>query len=491
MTSPSIVTRLLSTAPYLRPRYWWLRERAPLHELATHPQQLPPFVRTSTVAQHYLTLCGQLDWSCFPERDVTPPWHIPALPFAPFVAAYLVKLDQHLIYMSQLRRFLVDHPALVWLLGFPLTPSRAYPWGFDAHASLPTQRHFARVLRKMPNASLQSLLDETVRLLRRALLTHAPDFGQTIALDTKHILAWVKQNNPKAYVKDRFAKAVQPAGDPDCRLGCKRKRNQRASSQAPPPTPHDEPVPAHTIAVGEYHWGYASGIVTTKVPDWGEFVLAELTLPFDRPDVAYFFPLLADTERRLGFRPQFGAFDAAFDAWYTYAHFHQEGQPWETAFAAVPLVHRNSHQDFTPKGIPLCKAGLPMRCKNTFFSKTAYVPHERARYVCPLRYPEVTADTCPAAASHWAKGGCRVTLPTSVGARLRHWIDRESALYKSVYQQRTATERLFSQAVALGIECPKLRNGQAITNRNTLIYILLNLRALHRIRQQQAAQDAQ
>ena len=46
---------------------------------------------------------------------------------------------------------------------------------------------------------------------------------ECVSLDTKHILAWVKENNPKAYVPNRFNKARQPAGDPDCRLGCKRR----------------------------------------------------------------------------------------------------------------------------------------------------------------------------------------------------------------------------------------------------------------------------
>ena len=59
-------------------------------------------------------------------------------------------------------------------------------------------------------------------------------------------------------------------------------------------------------------------------------------------------------------------------------------------------------------------------------------------------------------------------------------------VYKQVYKQRTATERINSQAVALGIERPRLRNGQAIANQNTLIYVLINLRALHRARQKKA-----
>ena len=43
-----------------------------------------------------------------------------------------------------------------------------------------------------------------------------------------------------------------------------------------------------------------------------------------------------------------------------------------------------------------------------------------------------------------------------------------------------------SQVLALGIERPKLRNGQAITNQNTLTYVLINLRGLHRVRAHKA-----
>ncbi len=46
-------------------------------------------------------------------------------------------------------------------------------------------------------------------------------------------------------------------------------------------------------------------------PRWGEFVLAE-RLPFNQADVAYFFPLMAATERRLGFRLKYAALDARF-----------------------------------------------------------------------------------------------------------------------------------------------------------------------------------
>jgi hypothetical protein len=434
----------------------------------------------------YLHLLGLLDWERFPERDLETDWGTPAIPFASFAAACLVKLDQRIVYMSRLHRYLTEHPALTWLLGFPLVPSRHSPWGFDIHASLPTARHFTRMLRTIPNDAFQYLLDETVHLLQAEMETEVPDFGQAISLDTKHILAWVRENNPKDYVEGRYDKTKQPAGDPDCRLGCKRRRNQRASSKEPPPTPADNPRPAN-VSVGEYYWGYASGVVATKVRDWGEFVLAEMTLPFDRPDVAYFHPLMADTERRLGFRPRYGAFDAAFDAFYVYEYFHREDYPLEMGFAAVPLVNRGGKfRTFDRLGFPLCEAGLPMPVRHTYICRTTLVEHQRARHVCPLRHPFITASLCPVNHKLWPKGGCTTTLATSVGARIRYQIDRDGDLYKEIYKQRTATERINSQAKEIGIEHPRLRNGQAIANQNTLIYVLINLRALHRVRHEKA-----
>jgi len=466
------------------------RERPDLHQLARQPDLLPRFVRESPVAMRYLRLLGPLDWSRLPEREMETDWGNPAVPFAAFGAACLVKLDQPLVYMSNLRDYLVEHPALVWVLGFPLVPSHHYPWGFDADASLPTARHLTRMLRTTPNAVSQYLLDETVRLLQAELSTEVTDFGQAVSLDTKHILAWVRENNPKDYVTDRYDKDKQPAGDPDCRLGCKRRRNQRASSQEPPPTPADNPVPA-TISVGEYYWGYASGVVTTKIADWGEFILAELTLPFDQPDVAYFYPLMAEAERRLGFRPRFGAFDAAFDAFYIYEYFHQVGQPIEAGFAAVPLSERGGqHRLFDAHGLPLCQAGLAMPLRHTFICCTTLFEHERGRHVCPLRFPQLIASVCPVHHKNWPKGGCITTLPTSIGARIRYQLDRDSIIYEHVYKQRTATERINSQAKELGIERPRLRNGLAIANQNTLIYVLINLRALHRVRQKKAERQS-
>lgn len=464
-----------------------LKSRPTLSQLVQHPEQLPRFVQESAVATRYLKLLGPLGWDQFPERNLNQKRGTPAVPYAPFAAACLVKLDQQLVYMAQLRQYLVDHPALVWILGFPLVPCADFAWGFDVQASLPTHRHFTRLLREMPNEVLQFLLSSSVRLLQAEFQALELSFGETISMDTKHIVAYVQENNPKAYLKtsDRLDKTRQPKGDPDCKLGCKRKRNQPPPESQVTLAARKAPRSTNLSPNDEYFWGYASGVVATKVPEWGEFVLAELTQPFDQPDVAYFFPLMSQVEQRLGFRPKFAAFDAAFDAFYIYAYFHSEQHD---GFAAIPFVERGGFKTrkFDPEGLPLCAAGLAMPRRYTFQSKSGLFEHEAGRHGCPLLYPEPTGQSCSVNHKQWPKGGCISTLPTSIGVRLRYQLDRTSDRYKHLYNQRTASERIYAQAVDLGMERPKLRNLPAIANQNTLLYTLLNLRALQRVRRQRA-----
>jgi hypothetical protein len=428
-------------------------------------------------------LFGPLDWDRFPDRDLQRDWGQPTLPYSALVVAELIRLNEHLASTKQLRRFLKEHPGFIWLLGFPLVPAPHQPLGFNPQASLPTQRHLNRLMRRLPNAALQFLLADSVRLILAELQAHQTPAIECVSLDTKHILAWVQENNPKAYVADRFNKTKQPRGDPDCRLGCKRRHNRAA----PPPTPTRNPVPAKQRKVGEYYWGYGSGVVVAKVEGWGEFVIAELTQPFDQGDVTYFFPLMHQMEARLGYRPRYGTFDAAFDAWYIYAYFYRETDP-DYGFAAVPFSEKGNYKakqrQFAPSGEPLCAAGFAMPLKYTYTDRTrCIIEHECAKYVCPLRFPQRTTHRCPVRHPNAKKQGCIVQMPTSIGARLRYTLDRDSDLYKHLYHQRTAVERINSQAVALGIERPHLRNGAAIANRNTLIYLLINLRFLQRLRQ--------
>ncbi len=453
-----------------------------LHTYWQHPERWPTGIHTSLTIRRCLDLLGPLDWDNFPERNLQRDWGQTTIPYATLAAAELIRLNEGLTSMGDLHQYLIEHPGFIPLLGFPLTRAPNHPLDFNAWASLPTPRHLTHLLRQLPNSALQFLLTHSVHLIVSELATRCAAPVECVSLDTKHVIAWVKENNPKTYVADRFNKNKQPAGDPDCRLGCKRRHNQRVV----PATPTRNPVPADRVQVGEYYWGYGSGVVVTKVPGWGEFVLAELTQPFDQGDVTYFFPLMHQVEERLGAKPRFGTFDAAFDAWYVYAYFYRENNP-ASGFAVVPFSEKGGYKakgrQFSPDGLPLCAAGLPMPLQFTYTDRTScLIEHERGKYVCPLHFPHLNGRKCPTRHPNWKTGGCTAMMPTSIGARLRYTLDRESDSYRSLYRQRTAVERINSQAVALGIERPHLRNGQAIANRNTLIYILINLRFLQRLR---------
>jgi hypothetical protein len=443
MMDISIVTQLpLWTFPLGRSKT--LEKPPDLHALWQFPQHLPQAITDSPTVMRCFEWLAPLDWAHFPERNLQRNWGQSQTPYAALAAAELIRLNENKSSTESLHEFLIEHPGFISLLGFPLADS--------------------------------------VRLIRAELHARKIPEVDCVSLDTKHILAWVKENNPKAYAADRFNKKKQPAGDPDCRLGCKRRHNRVAM----PTTPSHNPVSAATLKVGEYHWGYGSGVVVAKIPDYGEFVLAEMTQPFDHGDVTYFFPLMTQTEERLGYRPRYATLDAAFDAWYVYAYFYRENEP-DFGFAAVPFSEKGNYKakqrQFAPTGEPRCAAGLTMPLQFTYTDRTTcLVEHERGKYVCPLKVQADRRRTCPVRHPNWKKEGCTAMMPISMGARLRYTLDRDSELYQQLYRQRTAVERINSQAVALGIERPHLRNGQAIANQNTLIYVLINLRFLQRLR---------
>lgn len=450
---------------------------------------LPAWVEHDPLVQKYRALLGDLPWADFPERPTDRSWPGPQPdPRAPFAAAFLVKLHEGKRYMSELRTFLLDHPALVYYLGFERVPEPTSPFGFDVEQTVPKRRHLSTVLRTFSSDALAFLLDASVRLLHHTLPAEQQHtFGDTIAGDTQAILAWVKENNPKQFIKHgRFDKTRQPKADPDCKLGVKKARNSAPSDadafdRAAPTT---DATPAARLQVGvDILWGYASGIVVTKLPDGSEVVLAERTRPFNESDPSYFAPLMAHTEQRLGRKPRFGTWDAAYDAHYVYDYFHRAG-----GFAAVPFNPggpQRARRAFSADGSPLCAAELPMTLQFTYVHRSSLTPEVREKFRCPLLYPTPSGETCPIADAHFSKGGCTTTIAAGAGSRIRHTLDRESAAYKQLYASRTMVERINSQAEALGMTRPKLRRGRAIANNNTLVYVLINLRALSRIRARQ------
>ena len=147
--------------------------------------------------------------------------------------------------------------------------------------------------------------------------------------------------------------------------------------------------------------------------------------------------------------------------------------------AAIPLnSHGHPDSQRAPDGVPLCAKGLRMHPTFPFSHTSGYCSQ---RFRCPLLFPQSTGESCDQA--QFAKGkGCVKDLNWEKGGLMRALLDRRSPLYHAVYTQRTACERINSQAQALGIERPKVRNIRSVRNLNTLIYLVLNVRTLAKAR---------
>jgi hypothetical protein len=224
----------------------------------------------------------------------------------------------------------------------------------------------------------------------------------------------------------------------------------------------------------EYLWGYGTGIVSATIADYGDMVLAEYTQPFNAPDVSYYRPVYQDTVNTLQRIPVNITADAAYDAWYVYETCTQKG-----GIAAIPLnLHGRSAPKRDTDGVPLCDKNMRMVLSCKFDHPNGY---RAQRYSCPLLYPQATGQTCHH--EQFAKGkGCAKDINAERGGLMRVTMDRDHPLYKAIYCQRTSAERINSQAKALGIERPHVRNIHSVRNLNTLTYIIINVKALQRAR---------
>ena len=419
----------------------------------------------ATLLEHDPLVCDSRAFFALLDWSLVDHWHSlhhssrgrPSHSLAAYLKAFLVRIREGLLYTTQLRRFLLNHPLLILELGFELVADTSLLYGFDPHATLPCEYWLRQQLRCLDSDLLQALLHQSVQ----DLLQEIPGLGETVAFDVKHLYAWVQENNPRAYVADRYDKTRTLAGDPDCKQGVKRSSNQ-------------EQPDGSTKEKKEALWGYGSGVAAATTPDYGDVVLAQYTQPFNETDVTFFRPLYQRTVLALGQYPTHLTADAAFDAWYVYEAAARHG-----GIGAVPL-NQHAHQVYqrTPDGIPICPHGIQMQPTFHFQHTNGY---RAKRFRCPLLVPQPMGEFCEH--PQFAKGGgCVKDVNWELGGKMRVSVDRSSPLYQGIYRQRTSCERINSQAKDLGIERPKVRNRRSVEHLNTLTYVIINLKALQRAR---------
>jgi DDE family transposase len=397
------------------------------------------------VVARWQAFFAPVDWTAVDQVRWRRPGPTPHPPSA-YGKALLIKVHERLGSVARLRAYLLEHPALVLALGFRPVLDPAQPGGVDIARTVPGERWLRHQQQHLDPACVDRALAATVAALRRV----HPKLGQTVAIDTTHIYAYVRENNPKESMPHRFAPAHRPRGDHDCALGVKARANQTGAGRS-----------------GKtYLFGYGCGLAAAPVPG-GEAVLATYVQPFNRQDITYFRPLYEHVTSTLGHPPVHLTADAAFDAWQVY-----EAVTITGGIAAVAANRRGPTPPRSPEGHPLCAQEQPMRPTRQGRHEDGYrVQH----YGCPLRGSDASC-THP----QFARGGCRKRINIEAGGRLRATMDRTDPTYLAIYRQRTSVERIYSQAKALGLEHPIVRTQAAVERLAALIAITINLRLIAR-----------
>ncbi len=171
------------------------------------------------VVVRYRAFFALFDWdAAFPKATAPARPGKPPHPEMAYVNAFLVKICEHHQYVTQLRRFLIEPPLLVLEVGFHPFADPTCLYGFNSQKTVPCDRWLRDKQHTLDPLKLQQLLHATIT----ALHAEIPGLGEVVSFDVKHIYAWVRENNPRESIKDRFCKDRQPKGDPDCKVGVKK-----------------------------------------------------------------------------------------------------------------------------------------------------------------------------------------------------------------------------------------------------------------------------
>jgi hypothetical protein len=328
-------------------------------------------------------------------------------------------------------------------------PSIAEPLGLDPLKKPPSDERFSNFLRASSNGYFQSIRQSLVReLIKDRVIS-----GGGIALDSCPIEAFVKENNLKTSVKDRYDKLRLPPGDKDARLGISIHFTN----------PFKKKV--------HYFWGYRNHIINDLD---SELPIAEMTLQANKDEKKVGLFMLKQLNQDFSLPIEAVAGDANYDVEDILKCIIEEIK----AEAVIPRNPRNAQN--TPYSIKknevYCEANLLMNRKGKMTVKgITYL-----QYRCPLHWSKDLAGQyilCPAGHPKFLKQkGCNVLIRLS--PNIREKINYGSLRFKEIYNTRTSVERVFSRLLSISMQRPSVKGLRAIRNHCTIAHITVLLVAL-------------
>jgi len=121
----------------------------------------------------------------------------------------MIKLHENLVSMGDLHRYLIEHPAFIWLLGFPLALPPNMLAGLILSPACPPTTSDPNVTRHLQSFS-------PIHSRSKHLLCYWLNFspgtigGRLYFFGYQTYPGLVKENNPKAYVSERFININNP-----------------------------------------------------------------------------------------------------------------------------------------------------------------------------------------------------------------------------------------------------------------------------------------
>ena len=318
----------------------------------------------------------------------------------------------------------------------------AYYCGFDIRKPLPKYHAFERFIKNYDNDILRGLMEEQVK----RLYEHGILDTSFIAIDSTPIAASTKQNNPKSFAKNKFAKDNQPKNDKDCKLGVHTASNQ------------------HNEKNYEFYWGYKNHIIVDCISG---LPLFEYTTGANVNDGSVAPELLEKLNAVLSIKECTFIADKGYDCKQIYNTVKNvyEGECY------IPLNKRGTKN---PKKLPcgnvICEAGFAMHKDG----KDKSGGRLRQKYCCPFK-SSCDDKACTCGHKNYFNGkrnrGCTkyVTIPDDY----RLSIDRDCLSFKQIYALRTEIERYNSRFKQTGQERMWVHGENAVRNMATIAHIAL------------------
>ena len=328
-------------------------------------------------------------------------------------------------------------------------PSIAEPLGLDPLRRPPSDERFSVFLRSNPNGYFQLIRQALVQ----ELIHEEVIYGRGLGLDSCPIEAFVKENNLKTSMKDRYEKHHLPAGDKDSRLGMSIHF----------PSPFKKKV--------HYFWGYRNHIITDLD---SELPIVEITLQANKDEKKVALPLLYRLNHEFSLPVEVVAGDANYDVEAILRYIIKDMK----AEAMIPRNPRKmQNTPYTVKRNEIyCQADLPMHRKGKMTTKgITYL-----QYNCPLHWSKDFKGQyllCPAGHPKFLEQkGCNVLIRMTPS--IREKVNYGTQRFREHYNKRTSVERVFSRLLAISMQNPTVKGLRAVRNHCTIAHITVLLIAL-------------